>query len=318
VRIYYVTQGVHRTGGQLVNLDHIRHLRRLGYDAGLLIVRPPDEPHGAFAPSFPPGLEAPWQVGLGGIGADDVLVVGEMFGAGALAIQDLPARKILHNQGPFFSFAAFADLPSMARWGAEAMILPSGFAADMVARMGWTRPLHVVRPALDPVFAASAGGPRELRVIGIPNRRPQEWRLIRGILNSRRPDLAHVPWVAIGGVTRPEVARAMGASEIFLATGQLEGLGLPPLEAMAAGALVVGFDGGGGAEYATPENGDWFPEGAHFEIAETLAARIDALKAGERFEARREAGRRSAAAFSREAFEGQLAAAWLAIAGPPA
>lgn len=298
----------------MANLDHVAHLRRLGYDAALLIVRPPETP--PFVPSFPQGLDVPWQTGLGGIGRDDVLVVGEMFGAGALAVQSLPARKILHNQGPFYTFAAFIDLPSMIGWGAEAMILPSAFAADMVARMGWTRPLHVVRPPLDPVFAA-AGGARQLRVLGIPNRRPQEWRLIRGILRSQRPDLADVPWVELRGLTRPEVARAMAASEIFLATGHLDGLGLPPLEAMATGALVVGFRGGGGAEYATPENGDWFEEGAHFEIAETLAARIDALRAGERFETRREAGRRSAAAFSRETFEAQLETAWCEIAGPP-
>jgi hypothetical protein len=317
LRIHYVTQGVHLTGGQLVNLDHVVHLRRLGYDALLLIVRPPDEPRGAFIPSFPAGLEVPWQVGVGGLGPDDVVVVGEMFGAGAIAVQNTPARKILHNQGPFFTFAAFIDLPSMVRWGAEAMILPSEYAAAMVARMGWKLPLHVVRPALDPVFAGSGGGRRELRVVGIPNRRPHEWRLIRGILRSRRPALAGVPWLEIRGASRAEVARTMAGNEIFLATGQLEGLGLPPLEAMAAGALVVGFRGGGGEEYATAENGDWFDEGAHFEIAETLAARIDALQAGERFEARRAAGRATAAAFGREAFEAQLETTWRAIAGPP-
>ena len=146
------------------------------------------------------------------------------------------------------------------------MILPSGFAAEMVTRMGWERPAHVVRPALDPVFAGARarGGPRTLRVAAIPNRRPQEWRLLRGALRSQRPDLADVPWIEIRGVSRREVARLVAGSEVFLATGLLEGLGLPPLEAMAAGALVVGFHGGGGQEYASPENGDWFDDGALF------------------------------------------------------
>jgi glycosyltransferase involved in cell wall biosynthesis len=228
-----------------------------------------------------------------------------------------PARKVLHNQGPFYTFLAFSDLDAIRRWGAEAMILPSGFAAAMVAKMGWERPAHVVRPALDPVFARAGGGPRTLRIAAIPNRRPQEWRLLRGILRSQRPDLAHVPWIEIRGVARSEVARAMAGSEIFLATGLLEGLGLPPLEAMATGALVVGFHGGGGQEYATPENGDWFDDGAYFEIAATLAARLDQLAAGEAFAARRAAGRATAASFGRSAFEAQLAAAWTAIAGPP-
>ena len=315
MRIFYVTQGVHRTGGQLVNLDHVAALRALGYDARLLFVRDPPEP--GFSPSFPPGFDAAWQSGTAGLLADDIIVVGEMFGVGALAVQDSPARKVLHNQGPFYSFRAFSDLGAMRAWGAEAMILPSGFAAKMVRRMGWDRGLHVVRPALDPVFAATAGRPRELRVAAIPNRRPQEWRLIRGILRSQRPALAAVPWIEIGGVPRSEVARLMAGSEIFLALGQLEGLGLPPLEAMATGALVIGFHGGGGQEYATAENGDWFDDGRHIEIAETLAKRIDELRGGERFEARRAAGAQTAAEFSREAFEGQLANAWRAIAGAP-
>lgn len=313
MRIFYVTQGVHRTGGQFVNLEHVAALRRQGYDARFLFVRT----DGTGPEPFPPGFEAPWQVGTGGLSPDDVVVVGEMFGAGALAVLETPARKILHNQGPFYTFAAFSDLMAVRRWGAEAMITPSGFAADMVERMGWDRPIHVVRPALDPVFAAAAGAPRDLRIAAIPNRRPQEWRLIRGILWSQRPDLADVPWVEIKGLSRAGVAQAMATSEIFLATGQMEGLGLPPLEAMATGALVIGFRGGGGREYATAENGDWFDEEAHLEIAELLARRIDQLRSGETFALRRAAGQATAAAFSQSEFERQLSSAWAAIAGPP-
>lgn len=317
MRIFYVTEGVHLTGGQLVNLDHVTAMRRLGYDARLLFVRPQDDDLRAFEPVFPYGFSPlPWQVTLEGLAADDILVVGEMFGAGALAVAGTPARKVIHNQGPYYSFRAFLDVASMEAWGAEAMITPSAFAADLLARLGWTRPTHVVRPALDPVFAA-APGPRRLRIAATTNRRPQEWRLIRGAFRSLRPDLSGVEWIEIQGLARPGVARLMATSEVFLALSHLEGLGLPPLEAMATGALVVGFTGGGGSEYATSENGDWFVEGAHVEIAETLARRVDQLRAGETFEGRRAAGRATAGSFSQESFEAQLAAAWAAIAGAP-
>lgn len=307
-----MTQGVHRTGGQFVNLDHVAVLRELGYDAQLLVVRE----DGTGPDPFPPGREAPWVGSPGVLTASDIVVVGEMFGAGALAVRDAPARKVLHNQGPFYSFMAFSDLGAVRAWGAEAMILPSGFAAGMLRRMGWDRPAHVVRPALDPVFA-KASGPRALRVAAIPNRRPQEWRLMRGALRSLRPDLAAVPWVEIKGQTRAGVADILAGSEIFLATGLMEGLGLPPLEAMAAGALVVGFHGDGGREYASEQNGDWFDDGRHLDVVDTLIRRIDQLKSGETFEARRAAGRATAAAFNPDAFKAQLAAAWLSIAGPP-
>ena len=318
MRIFYVTNGVHIAGGQRVNLDHVLALRRLGYDAQFLIVRPNGERLDGFAPEFPDGIYAPWRTDTRGFTDRDIAVVGEMFGAGALAVQETPARRILHNQGPFYSFRAFVDLPALRRWGCEAVIAPSHFAGRMIGRIGWDRPLHIVHPALDPVFAAADGAvPRRVRIASIANRRPEELRLIHGIVRSLRPDLADVPWYDIRGVPRAEVARQMAASEIFLALGQLEGLGLPPLEAMAAGALVVGFHGGGGQEYAMAENGDWFDDGCHFEIAETLIHLIDALRAGARFEARRAAGRATAGSFSRANFEAQLAQAWAAIAGPP-
>jgi len=314
VRIFYVTDGVHIGGGQLVNLDHVSALRRRGYDARLLILRPEGE--GAFTPQFPPGSEVPWQRGCDGLTSGDFAVVGEMFGLGLQAIATTPARRVLHNQGPFYTFMAFLDLPSIRDWGCEAMITCSSVGGDMLRRMGWDRGLHVVRPALDPAFVPG-GELRRRQVAVMTRKRMQEVRLVRGILRSTRPDLNDVPWVEIAGVDRAEVARRLAASEVFLATGQLEGLGLPPLEAMATGALVAGFHGGGALDYATPENGDWFDDGRHFEIAEALARVLDGLKAGEGFEARRAAGFATAGRYGQEPFEAALSAAWGAIAGPP-
>ena len=53
----------------------------------------------------------------------------------------------------------------------------------------------------------------------------------------------------------------MGQSAVFLSTCYYEGFNLPPLEAMSCAALVVGFHGYGGLEYATPDNGLWCAQG---------------------------------------------------------
>ena len=55
---------------------------------------------------------------------------------------------------------------------------------------------------------------------------------------------------------------------------RLEGFGLPPLEAMASGCLVVGFTGFGGLEYATKENGFWCGEDDLVTCACTLATAV--------------------------------------------
>ncbi|MDB5447270.1 MAG: hypothetical protein JWQ97_2587 [Phenylobacterium sp.] len=317
LRIFFLNEGLFVAGGQQVNLDHVLRLRRLGYDARYWIIRANDPDAAAFRPQFPPGAEAPWQTARPELTAQDVLVVGEMFGAGALAARGTPARKIVHNQGPYLSFEAFIDMQAFRDWGAEAMVCPSEHAATMLRRMGWDRPLHVVRPALDPVFAPDPSMARELQIAAVTTKRFHEIRLIRGVLRSLRPDLTAVPWIGMSGVPRAEVARRMKRSEIFLATGEREGLGLPPLEALRTGALVAGFHGGGGRDYARAVNGDWFDDGQHIEIAEALIALIDRLRAGEGFAARRAAGMATAESFSRAGFEAQLAAAWASICGPP-
>lgn len=315
MRIFYVVAGGHVAGGQLVNLEHVETLRSFGYDARYLVLKPeavtPD-------PKFPPGREVPWETDPAELTADDFVVVGEMFGFGAVKVQHTPARKLIHNQNPFYSFMAFRDLDAVRGWGCEAILCPSSFTASQLRAFGWEGPLHVIRPAIDPAFAAAPQQRDLLRIVFMPRKRRIEAPLIRGIFLSKRPDLAEkVRWVEIDGRPRHEVAHALGASDLFLSLSYAEGLGLPPLEAMAAGSLVVGFHGGGGLDYATAENGDWFDDGQAVAIAERLAERVDQLIAGETFAARRAAGRRTAAGFNPEAFRAALRSAWEAIAGPP-
>jgi glycosyltransferase involved in cell wall biosynthesis len=314
LRIFFLSDGLFLAGGQFVNLEHVLALRRTGHDARFWFLRKPEQMEG-FKVRFPPGLEAPWQFEPPELTADDVVVVGEMHGLAARALSGSPARKIVHNQGFYLTFQAFIDMKAFRDWGCEAMICPSDYAAGRLRRMGWDRALHVVRPGLDPVFAPDPSIPRKLQIAAVTTKRLPELRLIRGILRSFRPDLADLAWVGITRRPRAEVADWMKRSEIFLALGEREGLGLPPLEAMWAGALVVGFHAGGGQAYATAENGDWFDDDRHVEIAETLISLIDRLKAGKRFEARRAAGVATAETFSRANFEAQLAQAWAAILG---
>lgn len=315
MRIFYATAGDFVAGGQQVNLDHVVALRAQGHDARLLILRRAGEPPG-FAPSFPAGVAPPpWQATPEGLTADDVVVVGEMFERGAAALMDSRARKVVHNQNPYYMFQAFKDLDAMQRWGATHMICASRFTASYASAAGWDGAISVVRPSLDPIFFGGEAGPRAPSVAFMPRKRPLEARWLKGLLHSRRPDLKAVPWIEIKGMSRAQCAEALKQAGVFLSLGWAEGLGLPPLEAMAAGALVVGFHGGGGRDYATAENGDWFGDQDHLALIEALEARLDGLIAGADVSDRLAAGAATAAAFSRPRFEAELAGAWAAILG---
>ena len=78
--------------------------------------------------------------------------------------------------------------------------------------------------------------------------------------------------------TERETAEIFGRSTIVLSLPFLESFGLVPLEAMASGAIVIGFTGYGGQEYASAENGFWFPPDHLEEVADTLAYVVDGLE----------------------------------------
>ena len=67
--------------------------------------------------------------------------------------------------------------------------------------------------------------------------------------------LAGVNVVKIENKTEAETAAILRESLIFLSFAAEEGWSLPPMEAMACGCITIGYDGRGGREYFTSQNG---------------------------------------------------------------
>jgi glycosyltransferase involved in cell wall biosynthesis len=72
---------------------------------------------------------------------------------------------------------------------------------------------------------------------------------IMALIRANVIDFEGWKFVEIDNVSESEVAKIFKESIIFLSFNEQEGLGLPPLEAMASGCIVIGYDGGGGKEY---------------------------------------------------------------------
>ena len=93
----------------------------------------------------------------------------------------------------------------------------------------------------------------------MPRKRPREAGIIAEALH-RRGNVAGYSIEALDNIPREKVAERLSESRIFISLLHNESLGFPAAEAMASGAIVVGFDGLGGAEF--------FDESTGFPVAE--------------------------------------------------
>lgn len=313
--IYYACSLPVNAGGELVNFQHVASLRKQGWRAfGLLDggarVELPGQPFGVPLVQWGEPLVFTSQ---------DWLVVPEVTSPQALAhLATLPCRVVVHNQNPFYTFRGFSDIAQMNAYGLAGGLCCSRFTRQTLQRWGSSTHWQPVRPAVLPHFAEAAKGVSKRRQIALmPRKRPQEAAFLRQLFNSLFPQHAAVPWLEISNMSRPQVAQALAESLVFVSLSRDEGLGLPPLEAMAAQCLVCGFDGGGGAEYATAHNGRWVPDGDLEACAHAIAACLTLDDSAR--QASVAAGLVTADAFSQARFDAELDAAWrhlLADAAP--
>ncbi len=92
------------------------------------------------------------------------------------------------------------------------------------------------------------GTNKEKLITYMPRKNDQHSKQVMAILKSRA-NLFGFRIEAIDRMNEQEVANKLKQSTFFLSFGYPEGLPLPPAEAMACGCVVIGYDGGGGAEY---------------------------------------------------------------------
>ncbi|HWC62949.1 MAG TPA: hypothetical protein VG501_04950 [Rhizomicrobium sp.] len=298
--IYYGFSLPPVTGGDFVSLDHIAGLNQLGIDARAFYGAA-DNGHTQF-PVPVARLGTIFQ-------PDDIMVLGENHSFAAA--RAIPAIKVMHNQNPYMTFHGVESVKALNAYPLEHILVSSDFAADRLREMGVKKSIHRVRPALPDYFAPR---PKKLQIAYAPGKRPLEADYLKEYFRALVPEYAHVPWVKLQGLNRRAIAELLSVSAVYAALPLLESLGLMSLEAMAACAHVVGYVGHGGAEYASPENGDWIADGDHAGFAAKLREACRLFEAGAP-NPKIEAGRVTAARFNQMDFSDDLAAAWRQILG---
>ena len=316
--IYYACTLPVRAGGELVNFQHVASLRRQGWRAFAWLQEGAELewPSQAFpVPVVQGGPHHQWK-------AHDVLVLPEVWSASGWQImREQGCQLVMHNQNPYYTFRGLSTVSALNAFPLAGALCCSAFTRDTLQAWGSTTDWHVVQPMVLPHFEqalARIGGlsGKRQQIAFMPRKRPNEAKLLRQWFAALCPQWAHVPWVEVDGMSRPQVAQTLAESLVFVSLSKDEGLGLPPLEAMAAACLVAGFTGGGGQEYATPANGLWVVDGQLPELALAIG-RLLAMDAPQQA-VRVQAGQATAALFDAANFDAQLSAAWRGILGDAA
>jgi hypothetical protein len=309
--LYYICHLPPKTGGELVNLQAVATLNRLGIRAVALVnpdTRDEDLPDGL---SLPLERMAPGRA----FGPDDIVVIPEYYRDAFRHFATQPCRRVVHTQGPFLTFRGFDSIPEMNAAGLCAGISCSTFGKQLMLRMGSKLSWQVVTPFVLALFHEREIS-KKLQVAYMPDKRPKEAPVVYALFRQMYPEFAAVPWVPIVGMTRRACAETMAESAAFASFSYLEGLGLPPLEAMSSACLVCGFDGHGGRDYARPENGLWVEDGDLEGFAHAVAASLRLAQTGnDKTRRQLAAGKETAALYSQSRFERELLAAWQAIIG---
>ncbi len=122
-------------------------------------------------------------------------------------------------------------------------------------------------------------------IVGFMGTRGQENRMktfnIIRTFQAFYPHLRWIRFVELYGLSQKEFAERVKQCAFIIYTDDIAGFGTLPLEAMASGTHVVGWNAYGGKEYANENNGFWTVSGDIFQTAEVLGVAIDKWLNGE-------------------------------------
>jgi glycosyltransferase involved in cell wall biosynthesis len=307
-RVLYISHDNPRPSGGVRTLyRHVEILRKAGFDAS--VVQHQQGFRMAWFQSDAPVLYAE-----GGLALEsaDWVVIPEDHGAALEGFRNVGCSKAIFCQGHYHVFEFIPAGSSWTAYGVTQVLASSGPIRDFVRTVFGIEPAYVPL-SLDLDLFRPAENPPELQLAFMPRKGAHHVRSIQGILHHRAPDLREIPWIAIDGRNEAEVAAILGRSAFFLSTGLREGFGLPPLEAMACGAMVVGFRAGGGSEYATQENGFWVADEDTFALADKLIEVLRAYRdanSSPLWASLRSAGYATAARYTRAAEAQRVVAFW--------
>ena len=184
-----------------------------------------------------------------------ILVIPEIYGDKIDKIA-VGIKKVIFNQNCYYTFNQYdinTDYPQTPYTHTD-VLATIVVSEDSLAYLNYTfAKAKVYRCVLginSKIFYYSPEKQRQ--ICFMPRKLTDDVRQVLQIL-KQRGSLKGWKLMAIDGKNEQEVAQIMRESTFFLSFNHREGFGLPPVEAMACGCYVVGYDGEAGKEYFKDE-----------------------------------------------------------------
>jgi hypothetical protein len=232
---------------------------------------------------------------------EDVFVFPEVIRGPALELAQarLPAKKAIFCQNQYIMAMNGLTAERCSELGFSRFACTSAIAKGFLERVLSLTDVAVVPCFVDPeIFFLRK---KTMQIALIPHKLAREAAAINAIFTLKYPQLTSIPWRVIENKSEAETAEIVGGSMVLLSLSFMESFGLVALEAMASDCIVAGFDGYGGREYATPDNGFWFAPDHLEEVADVLARIVTGLQKSEpQLQKMREAGAATAARYTKE------------------
>lgn len=249
--IYYFCIPENRpTGGIKYLLRHshlINGMTKYGVASGI---------HVLYHPDFEPAWEQPFTIkreNRFNILTDLVVLPEILVEDVAPNLQKSRLRYTILAQNGFYILRGNADMDRLGALYRGAVSIVSTSEEITATIRGVFRdfrvPIFNVNYAFDRnVF--SQHGPKRNIITYMPRKLPDHSRLLRRFLSGR--NLRDWTIHPIDGLGEAGVVDLLSSSRIFLSFSEVEGFGLPPVEAALLGNKVIGYTGIGGREYFEP------------------------------------------------------------------
>jgi glycosyltransferase involved in cell wall biosynthesis len=218
------------------------------------------------------------------VGTDDILVVPEIYGP---RILNLPRniRQVIINQNVYNTVRELAEgvestAPYISNPDLALVLVVSQDNLEVIKYLFPKIPVRRLHHSIDSNLFHPPLGSKQRRIAYMPRKRADDSASVISLLKIRGV-LDTWETVPLHDLSEMETANILQSAKLFLSFSLREGFGLPPLEALACGCLVVGYHGLAGREYFHPPFATAVEDGDIIGFAQSVENAILYLNKGD-------------------------------------